>query len=82
MGVGNHAVLLDRHGDLIESYEVMNYVRQESGGMDSVPVSVYNSSSMQYIVHERTVVVWPGSTTVVPVDYVREVCDFAPSIYL
>ena len=78
-GVGNNPVVLNSHGDRIQSYEVMNYVQGEGGGTDSVVVGAYNSSSMNYTVRER-LVVWPGATTVVPVDYVREVRGFAGSM--
>ena len=77
-GVGNDPVTLNSQGDRIMSYEVVNYVQGENGGMHSVAIAMYNSSCMKYTVQERQVV-WPGRTTVVPLDYVKEVCDFASS---
>ena len=67
-GVGGNTVVLDKQGDRIESYDVMNFVVEADGGMGSVPVGLYNSSLGEYTAYERAVV-WPGSTTVVPVDY-------------
>ena len=48
----------------------MNYVVGDpDGGLDSVAVGMYNSTSMQYAAYER-VVVWPGSTIEVPAAFV------------
>ena len=69
MGVGGSAVVLDRQGDRIESYEVMNYVQGADGGMNSVQVGVYSHADQQYRSYDRAVV-WPGNTTQVPVDYI------------
>ena len=70
VGVGNTTVSLDHHGDRIESYEVMNYVVQPDGGMGSVTVGLYNSSSQQYVAATRAVL-WLGNTTLPPIDYVE-----------
>ena len=67
-GVGNSAVSLDQHGDRIQSYEVMNYVVEADGRVESMPVGLYNSTRKEYLAYERAVV-WPGSTTKVPADY-------------
>ena len=69
MGVGGSAVVLDRQGDRIESYEVMNYVHRGDNRMNSVPVGVYSHTEHQYRSYDRAVV-WPGNTTEVPIDYV------------
>ena len=70
-GVSGSMVSLDKNGDKIESYEVMNYVVGKGGQMGSVPVGAYNSTSQQYTPYEQAVV-WPGNTTEVPVDYLLE----------
>ena len=68
-GVGDSVVALDRNGDRIESYEVMNYVLKEGGVMSSVAVGMFDSVVQQYTAYERPVV-WPGNTMEVPTDYV------------
>ena len=73
-GVGGSVVALDQSGDRIESYEVMNVVARADSGMSSVPVGAYNSFSSnstmhQYTAYERAVI-WPGSATAVPADFV------------
>ena len=67
-GVGNSVVALDKHGDRIESYEVMNYVEGADGGITSVAVGLYNRTLQQYVAYERAVV-WPGRSTRVPLAY-------------
>ena len=66
--VAKGIVALDKNGDRISSYEVMNYVVEADDQMNSVPVGTYDSSEQQYTAYERAVV-WPGSTIEVPVDY-------------
>ena len=69
-GVGNRVVVLDHdRGDRIESFEVVNYVQELDGGIGSVAIGVYNNTDQQYTAHKQ-VVVWPGNTTVVPLDYI------------
>ena len=68
-GVGGSAVALDENGDRIESFEVMNYVVGADGSIGTVPVGKYDSNVEKYTPHERTVV-WPGSTTMTPLDHV------------
>ena len=80
-GVGGTVVALDSNGDRIESYEVMNYVLEadsavSGGSARTVPVGVYNSTTKQYRKYKQTIV-WPGSTTVAPADYVSG-CFFWP----
>ena len=65
-GVGS-TVVLDEHGDRIESFEVMNYMEAGSG-ISSTPIGLYNSTVQQYIVYDWAVV-WPGGQTEVPIDY-------------
>ena len=67
-GVGGTVVALDSKGDRIESYEVMNFVMEEDGGMGSVAVGLYNLTEGQYQSYDRAVV-WPGNTTTVPGDF-------------
>ena len=73
-GLGNRPVALNAQGDRIESYEVMSIVQGADAAMESVPAGVYSNTEQQYRAHERTVV-WPGGTTVVPVDYVSGAAD-------
>ena len=68
-GVGGTLVALDRNGDRIASFEVMNYVLEVDGVMGSVPVGLFDITEQQYRAYER-VVVWPGNTTKVPASYV------------
>ena len=72
VGVGGNVVNLDDHGDRIESYEVMNYVADDQM-LISMLVSMYGATASSSAIHEYTIyereVVWPGSTKVVPVDY-------------
>ena len=68
-GVGNLVIELDKDGDRVNSYEVMNYVVGADSGMESLPVGLYNSSQKQYSAYAR-LVVWPGGTTDVPTDFV------------
>ena len=68
-GVGGTLVALDRNGDRIASFEVMNYVLEVDGVMGSVPVGLFDIAEQQYRAYER-VVVWPGNTTKVPASYV------------
>ena len=72
-GVGDTLVVLDRKGDRIESYEMMNYVLKEGDVMSSVAVGIFNCTQRQYKAYERAVV-WPGSTKDVPVDYIEPTC--------
>ena len=77
-GVGGSVVALDQSGDRIESYEVMNVVARADSGMSSIAVGMYNSFSgnntlQQYKAYERAVI-WPGSTTDVPADFVLGGC--------
>ena len=57
-GVGDCLVSLDKHGDQIESYEVLNYVAGKADGMVSVPVGVYNNTAQQYTPYAQALV-WP-----------------------
>ena len=68
VGAGGQIVDLDESGDKIESYEVMNYVMGTAPKMRSEPFGMYNSTLQQYTAYEQ-VVVWPGRTTEVPIDY-------------
>ena len=68
VGVGHSIVDLDQHGDRIESYEVMNYVKGADGGIESVAVGVYNRTLQQYVAYEREVE-WPGCLIKVPLDF-------------
>ena len=68
-GIGG-PVALDEQGDRVGSYELMNYVGGEDGGMESVPVGMYDIEAGEYKAYEGKKVVWPGGTTEVPVDYV------------
>ena len=65
-GVGK-LVALDSNGDSVESYEFLNYVLEANGVIGSVPVGLYSRTLQQYRAYERAVV-WPGNSTVVPVD--------------
>ena len=67
-GVGKIMVALDKQGDRIESYEVMNYVAKVDGGISSVPVGMYDHKLQQYRAYEQAVR-WPGNSTEVPADY-------------
>ena len=60
-------VRLDRKGDRIESYAMMNHVVEKDGKMNTVPVGVYDS--MQRYREYEQAVVWPGGMTEVPSDY-------------
>ena len=78
-GVGNSVVSLDKHGDRIQSYEMMNYILKEGNVLDgddvmsSVAVGMFNSTQEQYSAYERQVV-WPGKTLEVPADYFSGAC--------
>ena len=64
-GVAGGMVDLDVNGDPILSYELMNYL----GGTDgAIPVGLYQADLGQYQPYEQAIV-WPGSTTAVPVDF-------------
>ena len=76
-GVGGQVVALNEKGDRIESYEVMNYVLEADGGIGSVAVGTYDSTMKQYRAYER-VVVWPGNTLEIPVDYCSGAPDMLP----
>ena len=67
-GVGGTAVVLDRNGDRVDSYEVMNYVVEVGDVMNSVAVGMFNATLKVYKVYEQAVV-WPGKTMAVPLDY-------------
>ena len=70
-GAGGTVVALDQNGDRIESYQVMNYVSglDNDGEIGSVPVGiVHNAAEHEW--HRE--VVWPGNTTDIPIDWVRE----------
>ena len=71
-GVGDRVVALTDQGDRIESYEMMNYVQEPDGRMRSVAIGMYNSTDKQYMAYKQ-VAVWPGGTTVVPIDVVAGV---------
>ena len=73
-GVGGKTVKLDKHGDRIDSYEVINYILKADGVMGSVPVGSYNEALQQYRAYGEAVV-WPGGSTEVPVDYFSGVID-------
>ena len=64
-GIGGRAVRLDKNGDRIDSYEVVNYVREEGDVTSSVGVGVFNGTLMEYEAYEQAVV-WPGNTMDVP----------------
>ena len=64
-GAGGTAVALDQRGDRLESYDVMNYVESAASAISGVPIGRYNVTLQQY----RALVLWPGNTTDVPVDY-------------
>lgn len=66
-------VALDENGDLIRSYEVMNYVVKGGGGIDSVSVGLYNITAQQYTAKKP--VVWPGNTTETPLDCQSGYCS-------
>ena len=68
-GVGGTTVVLNSDGDRIESYEVMNYVLETGNVPSSAAVGMFNNTLKQYKVYERAVV-WPGNSTLVPIDYV------------
>ena len=61
VGVGNIPVALDKNGDRMESYEVINFVVGADGVVDSIPVGVFNSTIQQYEALERAIV-WPGNS--------------------
>ena len=67
-GVGGTLVVLDRKGDRIESYEMINYLLKEGDVMSSVAVGIFNSTQRQYKAYERAVV-WPGGGDA-PNDYI------------
>ena len=69
-GAKGSTVALDKRGDRIESYELMNYVLWADGGLQIVPVGRYktNSTLKQYRAYAPAVV-WPGNTMAVPADY-------------
>ena len=73
VGVGHSIVDLDQHGDRIESYEVMNYVKGADGGIESVAVGVYNRTLQQYVAYEREVE-WPGGQEEAPLAWVPYAC--------
>ena len=67
-GVGGSQVALDNHGDRNGmSYEVINYVVQANSVMGSVPVGIYNSSTLQQYTAYEQEVLWPGSTRKIPI---------------
>ena len=68
-GAGGTLVALNSDGDRIESYEVMNYVLEMGDVLSSAAVGVFNNTLKQYKAYERAVV-WPGNSTLVPIDYV------------
>ena len=68
-GVGKSILQLDKNGDRIESYEVMNYLVEPNGRLGSVPVGVYGSSLQQYSATGMSVI-WPGGGNQVPAHYV------------
>ena len=78
-GLGNRPVALNAQGDRIDTYEVMSIVQGADAAMESVPAGVYSNTEQQYRVYEQTVV-WPGGTTVVPVDYVSGAFFFVASL--
>ena len=72
-GVGDRVIELNARGDRIETYEVMNYVQGSDGGMSSMAVGMYSDAEEKYTEYEQAVV-WPGNTTVVPVDHAKGAC--------
>jgi ABC-type branched-subunit amino acid transport system substrate-binding protein len=86
-GVGGSPVALDSKGDRIESYEVVNYVREVGDVLSRVAVGVFSATLKKYQAYGREVV-WPGSSTLLPLDYVPgddEYCNlshFCISIYM
>ena len=70
-GVGESVVALDQSGDRIESYAMMSYLLGAGDTMQSLAIGVYDHSTRQYQASEIQVV-WPGSTTIPPADYVGE----------
>ena len=80
-GVGEIMVALDKHGDRIESYKVMNYVLEGAARISSVPVGMYDAVKRQYRAYERTIM-WPGNTAKVPADFFSGVRFFAACIMI
>ena len=69
-------VALDRNGDRIQSYQVMNYV-MVNGKASTELVGSFDSNEGRYTANGRAVV-WPGDSDVVPVDQVvheRRECE-------
>ena len=73
VGIGGNTVALDKKGDRIESYQVMNIVVDMESTISSVPVGLYNSTLQQYKAYEQAVV-WPGKTVEIPADYFSGEC--------
>ena len=73
VGRENSVVALDKQGDRIESYMVLNYILAPDGVMRSVRVGLYNSTLHQY--RSEGTIVWPGNTTAVPVALVKGTVD-------
>ena len=69
VGRENSVVALDKQGDRIESYMVLNYILAPDGVMRSVRVGLYNSTLHQY--RSEGTIVWPGDVAVCPPDFVN-----------
>ena len=63
-GVDKRAVVLDEHGDRIETYELVNYI-WEQVRMRQIPVGKFVSMEKKYTAYGPKVV-WPGDTNQVP----------------
>ena len=82
-GVGGSSVVLDKHGDRIESYEIMSYIAgADNGIMGSVPIGLCNSTvytsehkytpvvGLKYTPYEQAVV-WPGRMAETPISFIQ-----------
>ena len=71
VGMGGNAVALDSKGDLVESYEVMNYMVGRDDVMSSVAVGLFNRTWGEYKAYAHAIV-WPGGTVETPKDFREE----------
>ena len=66
VGIGNGNVMLDEHGDRLESYEVMN-VRRTGERLWTTAIGMYSCTEKTYSQLESAVNVrWPGDRSEVP----------------
>ena len=61
-GADSSVVALNSDGDRIQSYEVMNYVIEADGRINSVAVGVWDRGG-KWVAPVEKAVIWPGNTT-------------------